>query len=74
MSVLARLFGPLNFNGIEKRRENLSVAEANRLQNERVLRDELDAQWEIVIRSPDPARRQAAMDEIDRLNVLLRAT
>lgn len=72
--MLARLLAPLSLDIFEERRENLSVAEANRLQNERVLRDELDAQWEIFLQSTDPFARAAALDEIDRIRVLLRAT
>lgn len=72
MSILARLFSQLNHSGIEKRRENLSVHEANERQTERVLRDELDAQYQIVIRSTDPLARSHALDEIERLETMLR--
>ncbi len=72
--MLARLLAPLSLNVLEERRENLSVAEANRLQNERVLRDELDAQWVHVNTSTDPDVRLSALDEIDRINCLLRAS
>lgn len=74
MNMLARILAPLDHNAREHRRENLSVAEANRLQNERVLVDERTAQWEIFCKSTDPDVRHAALDEIDRINVLLRAT
>lgn len=67
------IFAPLNFRALEKRRENLSVAEANARQTEMLLRAELEHQYE-QMNSTDPAVRERALDEIDRLNVLLRAT
>lgn len=73
MNVFARLLAPLSIRATEARRENLSVAEANRLQEERLLRDELNAQWDIYFQSTFPYERDQALDEIDRINTLLRA-
>lgn len=72
MNMLARLLAPLNHSGMEKRKENLSVHEANERQTEQVLRDEREAQSLIVISATDPEVREIAQREIERINCLLR--
>lgn len=78
MSILARLFAPLDHSGIEHRKENrpapLTVAQANELARQQVLRDEREAQWSIACLATDPAERERAQREIERINCLLRAS
>lgn len=66
MSLLARMFSPLNHSAREHR-------EANRQQTEMLLEAELEYQYELM-NSTDPAVRERALDEIDRINTMLRAT
>jgi len=51
----------------------LALRKANEQQTEMLLKAELEHQYELM-NSTDPKVRERALDEIDRLNCLLRAT
>jgi hypothetical protein len=71
-SAIAEYFAPLRHDGVAHRKQNMSVAEANKAASDQVLEDELK-HWRTVARE-QPSRWDEAMDRLDEIRVMRTAT